>query len=256
MRSILFLLASTVLTAGVADAGVWFNLKNHPDGNAAPPTYGLRLDGLAASNSIFTFDFDHVDSDVKLHFDVDANTIQIAGQAYGGRDAGGSYANDSHLGVYDIEFTYGVNVTGDLVNGLTVVPEDRKAPFDNIGRITAPGGTIYNLIDEGGRNDENDAFYFADTTHRGHVGWNGWGWLNHVEDSDQDPSTWNFATDYNSHIAASDWLFTAEPTPPNEIPNDTPVPEPGAIAIFGLFALTSFASRSRRGAESAKRLPC
>jgi hypothetical protein len=32
-----------------------YTLDNHPDGNQAPPAYGLRLDGLLDGSSVLTF---------------------------------------------------------------------------------------------------------------------------------------------------------------------------------------------------------
>ena len=44
-------------------------LGNHPDGNAAPPHYGLRIDNLFGGVDPFTFDFECVGCDVKLVYD-------------------------------------------------------------------------------------------------------------------------------------------------------------------------------------------
>ena len=58
---------ATFLGAGAANAaGLDFGtytLHNHPDGDAATPYYGLRLDGLLDRNgsSVVTFDFDASD---------------------------------------------------------------------------------------------------------------------------------------------------------------------------------------------------
>ena len=56
--SMLLLSAVTFADPIIINDGT-YQLKNHPDGNAAPPPYGLRLDGLLNGNqgTIYTFDF-------------------------------------------------------------------------------------------------------------------------------------------------------------------------------------------------------
>ncbi len=183
-----------------------YQLHNHPDGNAASPFYGMRLDELynaTGGHDIFTFDFDHVDSNMQMT--IDGTEIHIFGTVYGGRDTGSSYANDSYLGVYTVDFTYNM--------GVMTVPGDDDVWVDttnnvNTGTIDTPLGDTIALEDERGNygysiriGDENN-----DNGHRGHDGISGWGWLNHGG---------------HPHVAASDWLFTAEL-----------VPTPGAASLF------------------------
>ena len=49
-----------------------YNLNNHPDGNAADPEYGFRLDELkdiSSDHDIWTFDFNHAESSMFLEYD-------------------------------------------------------------------------------------------------------------------------------------------------------------------------------------------
>lgn len=173
-----------------------YQLHNHPDGSVRPPLYGLRLDELynvTSGNDVFTFDFDHAQSDMKLDYDFDAQSIHIHGQAWGGRDIGSAYANDQYLGVYAISFTYSVGVgqvPGD--DDLWVTGDSGK----NTGMITSPLGHSFALAD---KSDGNYTFRFGDEDHdnghRGYAGISGWGWL----------------TINGGHApqGADDWLFTA-----------------------------------------------
>ena len=93
----------------------------------------------------------------------------------------------------------------------------------NSGTIQGPVGGVINLVDkaDGGftfrlGNEDNDA------GHRGFAGISGWGWLVHH------PETLG-------HIAASDFLFTAE-----LLPN---IPTPGAA---GLLLAAGLGLRRRR----------
>ncbi len=207
------------LSAGVLSGGAFaadivsgtYQLHNHPDGNAVPPPYGLRLDELydaTGGHDIFTFDFDHPSSDVKLDYDYDAQTIAIYGHAYGGRDSGGGYFADPYLGVYEFSFLYDV--------GVGPVPGDDDVWADalsgsNLGSIESPTGDIFELSckSNGEYNfrlgDEND-----DNGHRGFDGISGWGWL--MVDGIDGPGD-------------QDWLFTAEL-----------IPEPSSLMLLALGA--------------------
>jgi len=209
--------ASAIIPVGLYD------LENHPDGNAADPTYGLRLDELvdvnAGSKDIFTFDFNHPSSQVRLQYDGAA--IRISGPAYGGLDIGSEYSPDPSLtGVYMIDFTYSV--------GVGVAPGDDDLIVianmaDNTGSITTPGGDVIGLWDK-----PRDGFNFRlgnednDMGHRGFDGISGWGWLNH--------------SDPNVHVKASDWLFVLNPTI---------VPAPASAMLAGL-GFAALAPRRRR----------
>lgn len=200
-----------------ADAGTivpgQYKLSNHPDGNAAPPTYGLRLDGLTDGNasSIFTFDFDHALSNMLM--DYDGNTIHIHGTAFGGLDTGNGY-DAGMSGVVEIDFTYAVGVgmvPGDDDIWVTGNSMNNSGSLEMIsGFGDHNGATLFDLVDKSNGTyifrfgDHND-----DNGHRGFAGLSGWGWLNHAA---ADGSI----GDINTHLAASDWLFTAQlvPVPP------------------------------------------
>ena len=179
--------------AAMLDQGI-YQLHNHPDGSANPPAYGMRVDGLDGTNAIFTLDFDHPDSDMLLVYS--GNQIVISGVAWGGRDSGGSYANDAYLGLYEVEFVYDV--------GVSPVPGDddvyvNAASGSNFGSLKLPGGTVIDLADKAG-NPAEGTFRFGDEDndlgHRGFSGISGWGW---------------FMSDDLANVgSARDFLFTAE----------------------------------------------
>lgn len=197
-----------------------YKLHNHPDGAARPPLYGMRLDELynaTTSHDIFTFDFDHAMSDMKMT--LTASTIHIYGKAFGGRDNGGSFASDVYKGVYEIDFTYAIGVgpkpsdddwwvkySPDMQNGGTI----KTTLGDTILLRDKSNGTYqFRLGDE-----DNDA------GHRGFAGISGWGWMNHGPVG-------------SPHVDSSDWLFTA-----------SLIPTPGALALMGLGGLV--AARRKR----------
>ena len=207
-----------VATTAAPLIGGLYRLHNHPDGNARPPLYGLRLDELyneTSGHDVFTFDFDHALSSVTMNYD-DANQIlTITGVSWGGRDIGSNYANDAYLGLYTFSFTYNV--------GLGLVPGDddlwvTSPSGNNSGTITTPLGhtkILRDLADNGYTfrlGDENN-----DLGHRGFAGISGWGWL----DID------------GHHRNSQDWIFTAEL-----------IPEPSSAMLLSIAALTL--GRSRR----------
>lgn len=213
--------------AGTASGAViapgTYQLHNHPDGNAQPPQYGMRLDELfnaTGNHDIFTFDFNHASSDMRL--DYNGSTIHIYGHSWGGRDTGSGYANDVYRGVYGIDFTYTLGVTPNLGgdDDLGVVPPSMR----NFGTITAPlvvGSGPITLAD---KDSDGYTFRFGDENndlgHRGFSGISGWGWLIH-----------HFPN--QPHVADSDWLFTAEL-----------IPAPGAVSVLAMGLLA--AGRRRR----------
>ena len=115
-----------------ADASITtYLLSNHPSGSAAP-TYGLRLDNLQDNDQDFTFSIDHSDAEIFLTYDDVANTINIAGMAFGGLDTGSGYDADNS-GLFEIDFTYQLGVT-EVANGLIVTPD--RVPRRELGRLT------------------------------------------------------------------------------------------------------------------------
>ncbi|MGE0558977.1 MAG: PEP-CTERM sorting domain-containing protein [Burkholderiales bacterium] len=195
--------------AAAPAAGV-YDLHNHPDGGAAAPYYGLRLDELinvSSGHDIFTFDFDHASSFMQLSWN--GSSIHIYGQAYGGLDTGSAYGNPLYRGVWDIDFTYdtgiGVNphnveVTANMVNEGTISSTFGLGTFDLVDKSNGDFSFKLGSEDNG-------------SPHRGFAGISGWGWMNHS------------GAGLDTHVAASDWLFTA---------TIAPVPEPEVYAMLGL----------------------
>lgn len=174
-----------------------YRLANHPDGTAAEPFYGMRLDELfdvtPSSPDIFSFDFEAPGTAVFM--DYDGATIRIHGRAFGGRDAGDSY-DPAWKSFIDIDFTYTVVHAADGDDDLIVVTPSGT----NSGTVTwVNTGEIIPIYDYAG--DFGFTFRFGneddDQGHRGFDGLSGWGWLNH-----RDPDV---------HQPASDWFFTARP---------------------------------------------
>lgn len=191
-----------------------YQLHNHPDGSARPPSYGLRLDELynATSNhDIFTFDFDHALSNMKLL--ITSSTIHIYGTVYGGRDTGTGYAADAYAGVYTVDFTYSVGVSQKPGDDDWWVAYPNPM-MQNSGTIKTPLGNTIALVDK-----QQGDYYFRlgnednDAGHRGYAGISGWGWLNHGPPG-------------SPHVDSSDWLFTANL-----------IPGPGALVLAGLAGL-------------------
>ena len=210
-----------LLTSGPASAGlilptdVRLRLRDHPDGNAAPPTYGLRLDELipvTPSHDVFTFSFDHPLALMQMVLtEVGAGevSIHIWGTAFGGRIVNNEY--DPLLsGVAKIDFTYTLahEAAGD--DDLIVTTPN----FRNFGSIIFNGSTI-DLFDRA--NSEGFTFRLGnednDLGHRGFDGISGGGWVDHGLTG---PLALN-----------SDWLFTVVPAP------GTAVVMAIAAALFG-----------------------
>jgi hypothetical protein len=200
-------------SAVTLDAGL-YQLGNHPDGNAVPPPYGMKLDELVnvtGGHDTFTMNFEHASSNMTLVYDDVGETITISGLTYGGRDIGGVYAADAYQGIYTVSFLYDVNVSQTPGDDDIWVTANQQ----NFGTITLPdGSTVKDLgdIGMGGYSfrlgDEDN-----DLGHRGFAGISGWGWMS-VD---------------GVHVADQDWLFTA-----------TYVPEPATCTMLlagGAFAM-------------------
>lgn len=218
------LLAVPATQAATINPGL-YQLHNHPDGNAAAPYYGLRLDELinvTSGHDVFTFNFDAVGAAMFLEYD--GSSIHIFGRAFGGLDTGSNY-HPLLSGYVDIDFTYSTvtQVAGD--DDLHVTTPNGT----NTGHISVAGHPLLSqaLSDYAGNfgytfrfGDEND-----DQGHRGFNGLSGWGWLNHG----------------NHHVASSDWLFTA-----------TVVPLPPAALLGALGLIPVIAAKKLRRKRSAK----
>ena len=199
-------------TAGtVIDPGV-YQLRNHPDGAASSPGYGLRLDEVfdaTEGHDIFTFDFDHADADMTLTYD--GSSINIAGTAFGGLDIGSTY-DPLHSGLVTIDFTYDVVGTATGDDDLLVIPQQ----IPSSGTIELWTGSTVDLFDKASA--DGYSFRLGDedgSGHRGFDGISGWGWLGYEP---------------GGYIAATDWLFTVE------------VPGPSALALLAV----GMAFRGRR----------
>ncbi|MCC6322432.1 MAG: hypothetical protein IT438_13465 [Phycisphaerales bacterium] len=218
-----------ILSAGQATAAAilpgLYRLHNHPDGNQRPPLYGARFDELynaTGGHDVFTLDFDHIQSAMYMTINAAQTEIRIFGQSVGGRDTGTTYAADSYLGLYQVDFTYTLGV-GPVVgdDDLQVVEPDMR----NSGSIVTPLGDSIGLTDKamGGYSfrfgDENN-----DAGHRGFNGLSGWGWMNYVT-----------ADGVLAHIESTDWLFTAT----------YEIPTPGAAALAGVSGLLCLRRRRR-----------
>jgi len=223
--------------AGEAQAALiqegFYNLHNHPVTAEGPPDYGLRLDELfdaTPNHDIFTFDFDHPDSNMQMEISLAGPPvlrgqlpsgifIHIFGQAQGGRDIGTVHAPDQFLGLYNIDFTYfiGVEQKSNDDDLWVVAPT-----ASNFGTITPPASAGGQTIPLWDKSDGTNTFRLGDEDsdqgHRGFQGISGWGWLNHGS--------------VDVHVPSSDWLFTA-----------APVPTPGTMALLGLGAVVFWTRR-------------
>jgi len=203
VAALAILLASGPASAGfILPTDVRLLLQDHPDGNAAPPTYGLRLDELinvTPGHDRFTFSFDHPLALMQLELtEVGPGefSIHIWGTAFGGLIVNHQY--DPLLsGLAEIDFTYMLaeQVDGDDDDLIVTTPN-----FTNTGSIIFDGLTI-DLFDRA--NSAGFSFRLGnednDQGHRGFDGISGWGWLDHGV--------------AGNHVNSSDWLFTVVPTP-------------------------------------------
>ncbi|MEL7023730.1 MAG: PEP-CTERM sorting domain-containing protein [Pseudomonadota bacterium] len=199
--------------ASILEPGVVYDLDNHPDGRTASPYYGLRLDGLTTGNSseVYTFDFEAATSGMTMVYDDEAGTLNISGNAFGGRDGGSDFMAGT-TDTWQISFTY-TDVYSCNDGGLCA--------NSGVGSISSLLFGTYNLVSEMGRHSY--AFQLS-TDHRGFTGISGWGWMNHCPMSgDGDNGRYGNGVSCDRHLYSSDWLFTVRD-----------VPAPGTLALLGL----------------------
>jgi len=249
-----------------------WDLKSHPDGGVLPPAYGLRLDNIDIGSSTglrFTWDLDHADSDLKLIYndsDVAAagqETLRITGTARGGIDNGSAWS-DSTLWDFDLVYRDDpLNDGSDLIRmfgGSGNLGDTSAGPFqvyalgdiagNEIGTVSAQAGSgiipgdmsltlgargthsptahaqaLFDGAGIGGDTSMGINFFYDLSQHRlscpadGEVcdRHTGAGWVS-IESAT--------GTDVGAASSGSrDWLLTG---------SATPVPEPGALALFGL----------------------
>ena len=229
---------SLVFSIPANAAVVYYDLANHPDSSAAPPPYGLRLDGLLTGGSeTYTMDFEHADSSMLLAYDDVANTIRILGTAFGGQDSGGGYVAGT-TAVWNIDFTYS-NITSNPNGGVN----DLKAspPPQSYGSISGTVGIMnYEFFLRDNDGGSGASFIFGDEGgggHRGFDGLSGWGWLDVAVAGGSCLNPTDTACVYR-HTDAMDWIFTGTPSL---------VPVPAAIWLFGsgLLGLVGMARRMK-----------
>lgn len=240
-----------------------WDLFSHSDGGAAPPVYGLRLDGLYTGNSshVWTFEFEDGNGDSTINmFRFDDGSVQIKGTVFGGKNSGSGYQT-GNFGTWLVDFTYRNNVVfgdenPDVVRTTADNPNNNGfiAPLFDLALTTGvdegatngttvasfgQGGTPLTiaLVDEAGNHPFS--FLYSNDGHRCGNDQDcldrsvGRGWLNHATDYDGQ---------IDPHIYASDWLFTGQVSQ---------VPVPAALPLlataFGLLGFVS-ARRARKAA--------
>lgn len=219
LLALIALLAMSVSATALATpiATGLYVLGDHPDGNAGPPMYGLRLDGLGAGP--FTFSFEANSASVFMDYDAAAGTAHIFGTAWGGEVVANSWISPTS---WAIDFNYSGLSQCDAVGTYDDVCANAVSGNATSGATGNNTGTIENLstnvvtslVDYTSGSHFPLTFQFGDETngHRGFAGLSGWGWL-------------GIGTPNNfQRTATQDWLFTAK---------RVPVPEPGTLLLMG-----------------------
>ena len=237
------LMALTLLTLGLALLAVpaqadtiTYTLRNNPDGNQAPPEYGLRIDGLtdADSSREWLFDFEAAGSNMRLDWDTVTNDIHIYGTTFGGEQDGSGYVAGS-TALWAVDFSY---------SGSNAV-----SPGGSVDGVRFNGSpTVMGSITNNTTNDEylltdwpnsGNSFNFTDETYKNYTPTggelNGWGWLGLVTGIDGAGAPTSYY-----HTTSQDWLFIG-----------TPVPEPTSMALFALGAGGLAIVRRRRKQSAA-----
>ena len=218
-------LAVCATDASAAFDQVW-RLNSHPDGNAADPIYGMRLDGLGGHSPV-TIDFDT--GFVSLAYDNVAKQIRIVGTALGGHDIGSTYDPST---AFTFEFLYD-NVTEIasgtslelVVNSATMFPGNSGSvtPLEDFGTLT--GGVPVALSDK-----SNGTFSFKfDNVDNHRLGGHGL----------SGPDTF-VGRGWFDRSGTNDFLFIG-----TKDPNLT-VPEPTSIAMWSIFGVTAAGLRLRK----------
>ncbi len=218
--------AGALATGMSAMADTQFVLSDHPDGNAALPTYGLRQDNIFASlggAGLTTFSFD-VHNDVVMTVTESGGDlkINIAGTIYGGVDTGMSYGFGE--GSYDLDFTFNFNVM-EMGTGYVVSPSNvgNSGVITSLGNADVALGTEFEFFDFSG-----NSFLFKQDEHRlggedeaGQGFWIGRGWT-------------TFESDGRGSSGTQDWLFLGRI-----------IPTPTAIG-FGMASMIGLCATRRR----------
>ncbi len=211
-------LAAGVLLFGAAShASLIIGVANHPDAQLArtgAPGYGLRLNGyfLAPEVAKYTFDFEHAQSDVALHYD--GSRYSLLGSLWGGlsKEYQTNYVGGESLWSLEWYMMPGLDCPQDyancMINGHGTLRSDDYGLYELSGMAKVLP------------NDESFEFAFINGF-RGFNAATGWGWLTwlHVDSGRSGPG---------------DFMFVK-------------VPEPGTLGIIaiGLIALAGARRASR-----------
>lgn len=165
-----------------------YRLHDHRDGRAAPPSYGLRLDGLLTGDpdDVFSFDFDGPGAAVFL--ELGPTSARLFGTAHGGLDVGNRFDGPE---LWDLEMRYALADPSGTAGRL----ESAGSPGSNTGTLRRRSdGRVFALEDIGG-----PPSFVIGSGHRTPAGvLSGWGWLKHSGAAERLPD--------------SDWLFEIAPT--------------------------------------------
>ncbi len=182
-----------------------FQCHDHPKGDMAPPTYGLRIDDLLGEGE-YTFSFDYADQTetarVLMTYDKTLHQIHIAGRAYGGKVESGAWSPSSR-GWIDIDFTYtrSINVYDNCAHDAGDDLYVTGASAVNTGTFTLDGwggNASFSFID---RANENGCTFSFDND------WDSKG----VAEIANDPNIWSASGWLQPSTSGSrDWLFTAK----------------------------------------------